>query len=102
MMSYLLSRDSYLKFYESYELAERDIGACFLPVEVEGGILPSSVTKTVLKDRYLLEFIGVSMASISTGNLATARFQHVKMQRLIPVAPFKFMEDVYIFETFLD
>lgn len=90
------------KFYESYELAQRDIGSCLLPVDVEGGIQPTSVTKTVLKDRYALPYLGISMAVVTMGNLATARFQHVKIQRLIPVAPYNFMEDVYIFETFLD
>lgn len=89
-----------MKFYASYELALLDDGT-YLIVDVEGSVPPTSVVKTVVKDKYILEPIGHLMASVGQDNLASARFQLVKVPRNIPVAPYSMLEEVYIFETFI-
>jgi hypothetical protein len=89
-----------MKFYASYELAQLDDGT-YLTVEVEGSVPPTSVVKTVVKDKFILEPIGHLMASVGTDNLASARFQLVSISRNIPVPPYSAREEVYIFETFI-
>ena len=89
-----------MKFYGNYDLALIDDGT-YLIVEVEGSVPPTSIVKTVVKDKYILEPIGPMMASVGQENLASARFQLVSVPRNIPVKPYSVLEEVYIFETFI-
>jgi hypothetical protein len=89
-----------MKFYANWDLALIDDGT-YLVVEIEGSVPPTSVIKTVVKDKYILEPIGHLMASVGQDNLASARFQLARVPRNIPVPPYEVLEEVYIFETFI-
>lgn len=93
--------DTEVKLYCNYEAAVLDLDPELITIEVEGGLYPHSVTRTVIKDRYSLTNIGPSMSIVGADNLGTARFQLTKIERSIPVKPYTFLEDVYIFESFL-
>lgn len=90
------------KFYANYDSAVLGIDSSLSIVEVEGSVPPTQVVKTVLKDKYNIFPVGPAMAIIdSVENLASARFQLVKIKYDIPVRPYNLIEDVYIFESYI-
>lgn len=89
------------KFYANYDSAKLGVDFSLAIVEVEGTVPSTSVVKTVIKDKYAVLPVGVSMAMIGADNLASARFQLVKIKYDIPTKPYTMVEDVYIFESFI-
>lgn len=95
-----VSQEIEMKFYANYDLALIDDGT-YLIVELNGTTPPTSVIKTVIKDRYSLEHLGPSMSLIGADNLASARFQLIAVPRNIPVKPYSMPEEVYVFEAYI-
>jgi len=89
------------KFYSSYDSAQLGVDFALAIVEVSGTVPPSSVVKTVLKNKYEILPVGHAMALTGVENLASARFQLVKVKYNIPVKPYEHTEEVYIFESLI-
>ncbi len=86
------------KFYSSLEDARGDKNFKFSIVDVEGGVPPHTVTKTLIKNSNELKIIGEGFSIVAADNLCSAIFKLKTIQRETP-ADIIVQEKVYILNS---